>query len=266
MKIRSLVFAAAVALGPVALTVPQAVAQPMWDVVHVNLPYTVTLGKQTIPPGDYTIQQLHSDDSTVLLFYSDHNKHLKFQTSAMTIKALGNTDNTPDATTLSLHQVGDQYYFDKIFIQGKDYGYEFPLPASVRAREKELASVSVPAQSTTTTTAADTTNATTVNTSDEITTAPPVVDTTPATQPATPPDVAMTTPVAPPAEPQVTTDTTSQTTATTTSASTEDSANREKRPASDNTPAMPSTSAGWLMMLVSGGTLSGAGMLLRRKR
>jgi LPXTG-motif cell wall-anchored protein len=30
--------------------------------------------------------------------------------------------------------------------------------------------------------------------------------------------------------------------------------------------SMPNTSAGWLMMLLSGGTLSGAGLALRRKR
>ena len=47
------------------------------------------------------------------------------------------------------------------------------------------------------------------------------------------------------------------------------SANREKQPAgdnTDNTPKMPATSAGWLAMLLGGGSLSGAGMMLRRKR
>jgi LPXTG-motif cell wall-anchored protein len=39
-------------------------------------------------------------------------------------------------------------------------------------------------------------------------------------------------------------------------ASNTNSANRE----------MPNTSAGWVMMLLGGGTLSGAGMMLRRKR
>jgi len=29
---------------------------------------------------------------------------------------------------------------------------------------------------------------------------------------------------------------------------------------------MPATSAGWLAMLLSGGTLSGAGMMLRRRQ
>jgi LPXTG-motif cell wall-anchored protein len=29
---------------------------------------------------------------------------------------------------------------------------------------------------------------------------------------------------------------------------------------------MPATSAGWLAMLLSGGTLSGAGMMLRRRK
>ena len=36
-------------------------AQPMYDRIHVNLPYTVTMQNKTLQPGDYTIQQLPSN-------------------------------------------------------------------------------------------------------------------------------------------------------------------------------------------------------------
>ena len=126
MNIRVVGLAAALGLGAGIWIAPQAMAQPQWDTVKVNLPYTVNLGDKTMPPGDYTIQQMRSDDSKILLFYNGNG--MKFETSAMTIPALGKTDQTPEHTTVSLRHIGDDYYFDKIFIQGKDYGYEFPLP------------------------------------------------------------------------------------------------------------------------------------------
>ena len=35
-----------------------------------------------------------------------------------------------------LHHIGDKYYFDKIWMEGKNYGYEFVLPDRVRALQK----------------------------------------------------------------------------------------------------------------------------------
>src|SRR5262249_56060244 len=69
----------------------------------------------------------------VLLIYSDSG--MRFETSAMTIPCLD--INTARDTRVILHHFGNDYYFDKIWIQGKDYGYEFPLPNSVKQREKE---------------------------------------------------------------------------------------------------------------------------------
>ena len=128
-----------VAAGIVGLTLaawyaPKAQAQ-MYDTVNVNLPYTVTIGEKTLQPGEYKIQQLQDlgGGSNVLLIYSDNG--MKFETNAMTIPALDN--NTPNDTKVILHHFGNDYYFDKIWIQGKDYGYEFPLPKGVKEREKE---------------------------------------------------------------------------------------------------------------------------------
>ena len=131
MNFRHLIFAA----GALVVGLASLQAQgPLYDKVMVNLPYTITVGDRTLQPGDYVIRQLPSQaDSRVLLIYSDNG--MKFETSAMTIPTLDN--RTPEDTKVVLHHFGPDYYFDKIWIQGKNYGYEFPLPDSVKARQKE---------------------------------------------------------------------------------------------------------------------------------
>ena len=60
---------------------------------------------------------------------------MKLETTAMAIPALDN--RSPSETKLILDHVGNDYYLNKIWIQGKDYGYEFPLPSEIRRRERE---------------------------------------------------------------------------------------------------------------------------------
>ena len=229
MKIQILAnTAAALAVGLTLWVTPVKVqGQPLFDRVDVNLPYTVTVGDKTLQPGKYVIQQLNSTsgDSRVLLIYGDNG--MKFETSVMTIPTLD--VNTARETKVVLHHYGNDYYFDKVWIQGKDYGYEFLLPNSVKQRENEaMQPVTVAA-----TYSAAPAPATTAETTPPATTAP-----------ATPPPVeqAQTTP--PATQAPVT-----QAPATT-----------------PETQTMPQTAGGWLMMLLSGGMLSGAGMTLRRRK
>jgi hypothetical protein len=241
-------------------------AQPLWDRVDVNLPYSVTIGDKTLQPGNYIIQQLDdpSGGSQVLLIYGDNG--MKFQTSALTIPALQN--RTQPETRVVLHHVGDDYFFDKVWIQGKDYGYEFPLPNSVKMREREaMQPVSVAATASSiqpTTTAAQTTQtaATNQSTAQQQTTTGQA--TTPAmnqgatqatnqqatAQQATNPPVTNQQATTPPATNQPMT-----------MPAQSNEANR-----TEETPAMPHTSAGWLMMLISGGALSGLGAKLRARK
>jgi hypothetical protein len=231
--------AAALALGVALWILPGKVQGqgPLYDRVDVNLPYTVTIGNQTLQPGEYVIQQLNSTsgDSRVLLIYTDNG--MKFETSAMTIPCLD--PNTARDTKVMLHHFGNDYYFDKIWIQGKDYGYEFPLPNSVKQREKEeMQPVSVAANYSATPAPAET-----ATPQQQTTTAAPQPATTPpAEQPKTMPPATQQAQTMPPA--------------------TQQEANREEAPPS----SMPKTSADWVMMLLSGGTLSGLGLALRRKR
>src|SRR5215471_8488193 len=137
--------ASAVALALAMWISPVIVqGQPLYDRIQVNLPYKITLGDKVLEPGDYTIQQLpdNGGGSRVLLFYTENG--MKFETSAMTIPALD--INTARDTKLVLGHIGDDYYINKIWVQGKDYGYELPMPQGLRARLNEQTETTVAAQ------------------------------------------------------------------------------------------------------------------------
>jgi LPXTG-motif cell wall-anchored protein len=225
MNITKLAIAAGtLALGLVAWITPGKAQGPLFDTVYVNLPYSVTINDRTLQPGDYVIKELPSTDkSRVLLIYSQQGR--KFETSAMTIPAYD--PNTLENTKVVLHHFGPDYFFDKVWIQGKNYGYEFPLPDNVKRREKERAStVSVAARYEATPPPATPPPAPAAKTE----TPAPAPQSTVA-EAAPPPAAAAPTPTPAPAPPR----------------------------------ELPKTSAGWLLMLLSGGTLSGAGLLLRRR-
>lgn len=277
-----MITAGMVALGLAAWNTPSNAQGPMYDRVNVNLPYSVTIGERTLQPGQYVIQQLRDQGggSRVLLIYSDSG--MKFETSAMTIPAL--EAKTQEDTKVILHHFGNDYYFDKVWIQGKDYGYEFPLPDSVKSRDRErMQAVSVAANystvqstdtttsttNTTTTTAAQnaTTTAATAEQSAEsaatqrTTSAQAETTQSPATTPST--LTAQNPTTMPPSTVE------SQTTMRPSTVAPADTASTVRSTAVDSGSAnrsMPNTSAGWLMMLLSGGALSGAGLSLRRKR
>src|SRR3982750_2839137 len=261
MKIGTMMITAGVvALGLAAWNTPSKAQGPMYDRVNVTLPYSVTIGDRTWQPGGYLIQQLRDQGggSRVLLIYSDNG--MKFETSAMTIPALD--QNTPESTKVVLHHFGNDYYFDKVWIQGKDYGYEFPVPDSVKARERErmqpisvAATYSTVQQTDTTTTTTNTTTAATTQGTTTAATTQGQADTTqsPATTSGT-----MT------AQNQATTQPSTMAPADTSTTTRSTARNMNDTGTADR--SMPNTSAGWLMMLLSGGAPSGAGLSLRRKR
>jgi hypothetical protein len=221
-----------------ALAVPASYAQgPLYDKVLVNLPYTVTIGDHVLQPGDYVIQQLSSGggSSRVLLIYSDQG--MKFETSTMTIPAL--ELKTPEDTKVILHHFGSDYYFDKIWIQGKNYGYEFPLPDSVKARQRErMEPINVTARY-------------------EAVPAPPEA------APSQPP--AVTTPAQPEPQQQAQAEPTPAPVTPAEPAPQPAPQVVEEQPAPSAERAMPATAANWLLTLLSGGVLSAAGLMLRRK-
>src|SRR6185369_13101481 len=223
--------------GTLAISTAMLAQGPLYDKVIVDLPYRVTINSTVLEPGHYVIRQLDSPGggSRVLQIFTDDG--MKLRTSTMTIPTLDN--NTPENTKVVLHHYGDDYYFDKIWIQGKNYGYEFPLPDAVKSRMREKTEPYTIAATYEQTRKEDTTVA--QNT-------PPAPPPPPAQEaPAPPPqertEIAQNTPPPPPQAPPVET---------------------QAPPPASVPDRMPTTSIGWLTLVLSGGLFTGAGLLLRR--
>src|SRR5581483_7174979 len=136
MSTKTLITTAGMLVAGIAATAGVMRAQgPLYDKVIVDLPYRVTVNNTVLEPGHYVIRQMDDPGggSRVLQIFSDDG--MKLRTTSLTIPTLDN--NTPESTKVILHHYGDDYYFDKIWIQGKNYGYEFPLPNAVKSRMRE---------------------------------------------------------------------------------------------------------------------------------
>jgi len=229
------------------LTASVVLAQgPMNDKIIVKMPYAMNVNGTVLQPGDYEIKQHDSvgGGSRILHFYSD--KGMKFETTAMAIPTLDN--KTPEETKLMLNQYGSDYYLNKIWVQGKNYGYEFPIPESVRSREREMKASSVSARYESSSESASSKTTTKTETT-EIAQAPPParVDAAPAPEPpaeAAPVVIAQNTP--PPSPP-----------AAATPAPAPSMSERDTAP-------MPSTASNWLDFVLVGSAFLGCGLMLRR--
>ena len=116
-------------------------SQGLTDGIKVTLPEPVTVGDVVLEPGEYEIRRASMHQDQVLRFFS--NDKLRHETTVLTVPTFNR--EAPEESKIVLHHIGDKYYFDKIWMEGKNYGYEFVLPDRVRALQKEL-SVSVPAR------------------------------------------------------------------------------------------------------------------------
>ncbi len=241
---KSLTIAGLLVAGFAATTATVKAQGPLYDKVTVDLPYRVTLNDTVLEPGHYVIRQLDSlgGGSRVLQIFTNNGMRLK--TSALTIPALDN--NTPSNTRVILHHYGSDYYFDKVWIQGKDYGYEFPLPSAVKSREREkMTAYSVAATYEQTSGSANQAGASAATENTTVTSAAPAPTPAPVTDNVI---VAQNTAPAPAPAPEA-----------------------APAPATSQAPVstpteMPHTAGNWLGMLLSGGVLTGAGAMLRRLR
>jgi hypothetical protein len=105
------------------------------DQVTVNLPQRVTVGTRVLQPGEYRIRQV-SDTQVEVTGTAPGSDSARV---AVAVTVIVTTFNDPSPQTqVTLHRFGDDYYFDKMWLQGKGYGYLFTLPEGIQAREREL--------------------------------------------------------------------------------------------------------------------------------
>jgi hypothetical protein len=130
--------AIALAIGFAAFAAPARVqAQiPATDRFDITLSHPVTIGNRVLDPGIYSLNPLDiaGGDSPVLSIRGDNG--LKFETAAMIARTVEN--RVQPETRVILRQVGQRYYFDKIWVKGQAFGYRFPLPKGVKGPGTEI--------------------------------------------------------------------------------------------------------------------------------
>jgi hypothetical protein len=103
---------------------PMAKAQgPVGDTVKVRFDQSVEVGSQTLPAGEYTIRQLTSASSPRVLEFTSANG-TKLEATVTAIPVLQNS--APTETKVVVDDEGGSARLRRIWVQGRNYGYEFP--------------------------------------------------------------------------------------------------------------------------------------------
>lgn len=215
----------------------------LYDRVTVDFANNVNVNGKVLPPGHYEIRQLRSTGGGSRILFVASDNGTEFETSGATIPIVSN--ETPGETKVILQHVGQNYYLNKIWIGGKNYGYEFPLPAEAKNLINER---SEPVTLTATYNAPQ---------PEQVAQAAPPPPPPPAAAPPPPPPqpTQPQTPPEPEAKPQP------ETAPPTPEPQAEPAPPPQPAPA----PTMPATADNWATLVLVGGALSGLGLLLRRK-
>jgi hypothetical protein len=154
MHFRNLLFAVAAAAMITVSIGLTGFGQNTTDEIRVTLPQPVRVGDVVLEPGEYQIRKENNPGSQVLSIFN--NDQVRYEAVVLTIPTV--EEKAAEDTTVVLHHIGPEYYFDKIWIEGKQYGYEFVLPERAKSLQRELA-LNVPATYRSTTSATTSTPA-----------------------------------------------------------------------------------------------------------
>jgi len=94
----------------------------MSDMVKVTLPRGAMVGRVTLPAGEYTIRDLTDDGSSASVLQIRSTTGKMVVAEAMRISEPDN--KRADRTEVILQRESGKYQMDKVWLQGRDYGYQ----------------------------------------------------------------------------------------------------------------------------------------------
>ena len=99
-----------------------------------SIPFQFTIGNQTLPAGDYTIDSINQDSGkSALRFRSKDGRVTRLVIMNPTQRGLD-----PEKASLVFHRYGDSYFLAEVWA-GDPYGLTLPRSRSERDMERELA-------------------------------------------------------------------------------------------------------------------------------
>lgn len=145
MRIGTVTFTASV----LAITASSLMAQSSYELDKVPAPmngndsfildvsHPVVVGRHVLQPGRYTCERLDiaGSDLPVLTIRGDNETKSKVNIAASVFPTY--TQFAPAETQASYYHIGNDYYFNRIWIRGLNYGYKFRLPKNVKRQETQ---------------------------------------------------------------------------------------------------------------------------------
>lgn len=101
--------------------------------VKADIPFDFVVDKQTMPKGEYNVESIGSENSSVLLITSADGTAKKLETVHSCHSVLD-----PMGSKLVFHRYGNDYFLSEVWSTNADSGYEFRQGKL----EKELARAS----------------------------------------------------------------------------------------------------------------------------
>jgi hypothetical protein len=131
----------ALAIGLATLAMPGKIEaqQTASDRFDISLSHPVTIGNKVLQPGNYSIEPVTiagGDAPAVSISMINADNGRMFETTTMIVPT-AQTGIQPETRVLLRH-VGHSYYFERIWVKGLMYGYDFPLPKGVKGRGREV--------------------------------------------------------------------------------------------------------------------------------
>lgn len=99
------------------------------DAFVLTLTHPVVVGKHVLEPGRYQFEPLDvaGGDLPVLTIRKEDGGKIVAAMIASAFKEFG-----PPASYATYYQIDHKYYFNRIFVQGLNYGFKFELPKEAR--------------------------------------------------------------------------------------------------------------------------------------
>ncbi len=91
------------------------------DVVNVRLDISTSIGKTVLPPGEYVVRAIQESGNSAVLEFMSANGH-SVNAVVREIPVAGGEDATHSSVILRSEE--GTYQVDKIWMEGKDYGYQ----------------------------------------------------------------------------------------------------------------------------------------------
>jgi hypothetical protein len=121
-------FAAVSFLFGLAVTAAHAQSAP----VKATIPFSFTVGGQTLPAGEYQVRQQANSPHLIAVTSADR------KISAITIRQAAYAKSTSGRSVLIFRRYGNQHFLARVFAEGLTVGSELPMSKAERRLIKRL--------------------------------------------------------------------------------------------------------------------------------